>query len=161
MLAADVFDGAGFDLAALPEAAREALRGLGLGAGTSLANPLEIPVGPRGDPGLVRRAVTAILAERPYADVIAHVNAQSFFTFGDSADPLLAYTRGVGALQAELAATRVTLVMRNAECAPPGVEDAVREIARAAGVPVYRSMEAAAVAVAAAKNHARSAHGTA
>lgn len=161
VLAADVFDGAGFDLAALPEAARDALRGLGLGAGTSLANPLEIPVGPRGDPGLVGRAVTAILAERPYADVIAHVNAQSFFTFGDSADPLLAYTRGVGALQAELPATRVTLVVRNAECAPPGVEDAVREIARAAGVPVYRSMEAAAVAVAAAKNHARSAHGSA
>ena len=157
VLAADVFDTAGLDLAPLPSPAADALRGLGLGAGSSLANPLEIPVGPRGDPGLVRRAVTAILAHRPYADVVAHVNAQSFFTYGDSADPLLAYARAVGNLQAELAATRVTLVLRNAECAPPGVEDAVRELARSSGIPVYRSMEAAAVAVAAGK---RSAHGT-
>ncbi|WP_329519930.1 acetate--CoA ligase family protein [Spirillospora sp. NBC_01491] len=162
VLAADVFDGAGLDLAALPDPARDALRALGLGAGSSLANPLEVPVGPRADPGLVGRAVTAILAERRFADVIAHVNAQSFFTFGTSADPLLAYTRGVGALQAELPGTRITLVLRNAECAPPGVEDAVREIAREARIPVYRTMEAAAVAVAAVKNHAsRSVHGTA
>ncbi|GAA2575007.1 acetate--CoA ligase family protein [Actinomadura fulvescens] len=163
VLAADVFDAAGLDLAALPEAARDALRALGLGAGSSLANPLEIPVGPRGDPGLVRHAVTAILAERPFADVVAHANVQSFFTFGDSADPLLAYARSVGELQRELPGTRITLVTRNAECAPAGVEDAVREIARAAGVPVYRTMEAAAVAVAAGKRTlaARSAHGTA
>ncbi|KAB2341795.1 acetate--CoA ligase family protein [Actinomadura rudentiformis] len=158
VLAADVFDAAGLDLAALPEEARVALKELGLGAGSSLANPLEIPVGPRGNPDLVRLAVTAILAERPYADVITHVNVQSFFTFGSSADPLLAYTRSVGKLQEELPATRITLVTRNAECAPAGVEDAVREVARAAGVPVYRNMEAAAVAVAAGK---RSAHGTA
>ncbi|MFI0450645.1 acetate--CoA ligase family protein [Actinomadura sp. 6N118] len=158
VLAADVFDAAGLDLAALPEEARVALKELGLGAGSSLANPLEIPVGPRGNPDLVRLAVTAILAERPYADVITHVNVQSFFTFGNSADPLLAYTRSVGALQRELPGTRITLVTRNAECAPAGVEDAVREVAREAGVPVYRNMEAAAVAVAAGK---RSVHGTA
>ncbi|MQY02912.1 acetate--CoA ligase family protein [Actinomadura macrotermitis] len=154
VLAADVFDGAGLALAPLPDAARDALRGLGLGAGSSLANPLEIPVGPRGNPDLVRHAVTAILAERPFPDVIAHVNVQSFFTFGDSAEPLLAYARSVGALQAELPGTRITLVVRNAECAPPGVEDAVRAVAREAGVPVYRGMEAAAVAVAAGKRHA-------
>ncbi|MFG1999466.1 acetate--CoA ligase family protein [Spirillospora sp. NPDC048911] len=168
VLAADVFDAAGLDLAALPEAARDALKALGLGAGSSLANPLEIPVGPRGNPDLVRLAVTAILAERPYADVITHVNVQSFFTFGNSADPLLAYTRSVGKLQEELPGTRITLVTRNAECAPAGVEDAVREVARAAGVPVYRNMEAAAVAVSTGKRTlakrteaARSAHGTA
>ncbi|WP_067828963.1 acetate--CoA ligase family protein [Actinomadura kijaniata] len=161
VLAADAFDDAGLELAPLPDAAREALRAMGLGAGSSLANPLEIPVGPRGDPGLVRNAVTAILAERPFADVVAHVNVQSFFTFGDSADPLLAYARSVGELQRSRPGTRVTLVVRNAECAPPGVEDAVRETAREAGVPVYRGMEAAAVAVAAAKRHVRSVHGSA
>ncbi|MEV4255428.1 CoA-binding protein, partial [Spirillospora sp. NPDC049652] len=86
---------------------------------------------------------------RAFADVVAHVNVQSFFTFGDSADPLVAYARAVGRLQAEAPDTRITLVVRNAECAPPGVEDQVRAVARAAGVPVYRSMEAAASAVAA------------
>jgi hypothetical protein len=153
-----VFDTAGLDLTPLPAPATAALRDLGLGAGSSLANPLEIPVGPQGNPELIQHAVTAILAHHRYPDVIAHVNVQSFFTFGDSADPLLAYTRSVGALQRELAATRITLVIRNAECAPPGVEDAVRELARSSGVPVYRNMEAAAVAVTAGK---RSAHGTA
>jgi hypothetical protein len=111
-----------------------------------------------GNPDLLRRAANAILAQRTYPDVIVHINVQSFFTFGDSADPLLAYTRGVGALQQELSATRVTLVLRNAECAPPGVEDSVRDVARSSGVPVYRNMEAAAVAVNAGK---RSSHGTA
>ncbi|HEX2313194.1 MAG TPA: CoA-binding protein, partial [Thermomonospora sp.] len=151
VLAADVFDAAGLTLTAFPAEARAALRDLGLGAGTSLANPLEIPVGPRGDPELVRRAVTAVLAHVPYPDVVAHVNVQSFVTYGDSADPLMAYTRAVGALQAELPDVRVTLVLRNSECAPPGVEDAVRAAARDAGIPVCRTMEAAAVAVSAAK----------
>nr|BFE87576.1 hypothetical protein GCM10020093_101770 [Planobispora longispora] len=50
---------------------------------------------------------------------------------------------------------RVTLVTRNGECAPHGVEDEVRVIAAGAGIPVYRSMEAAAVAVAAARRFTR------
>ncbi|MGH3390572.1 MAG: acetate--CoA ligase family protein, partial [Actinomadura sp.] len=162
VLAADVFDAAGLTLGGLPDAARTALRELGLGAGTSLANPLEVPVGPRTDPDLVRRAVTAIVGHRPYADVLAHVNVQSFFTYGTSAEPLLGYARGVAALQEERGDLRVTLVTRNAECAPAGVEDDVRAIARAAGVPVYRSMEAAAACVAAARNmRERSGHGQA
>jgi predicted CoA-binding protein len=112
-------------------------------------------IGPRGRPGLVREVVSAIDRERPYPDVIAHVNVQSFFTYGDSVDALLAYAHGVARLQEELGGTRITLVMRNAECAPPGVEDEVRAVARGAGVPAYRSMEAAAAAVAAGKTFAR------
>ncbi|MCO6006526.1 acetate--CoA ligase family protein [Actinoallomurus purpureus] len=147
VLAADALDRAGLRLAPLPEV------DLGLPVGAVSGNPLEIPVGPRARPDLVGSVVTAIqrAADRPYPDVLAHVNVQSFFTFGDSADPLLAYARGVGELQRELTGTRVTLVLRNAEYAPPGVEDELRVIARAAGVPTYRSVEAAATAVAAAK----------
>ncbi|MCW2946541.1 MAG: CoA-binding domain protein [Actinoallomurus sp.] len=143
VLAADALDRAGLRLGPLPEI------DLGLAVGSSPANPLEIPVGPRGRPGLVREVVSAIDRARPYPDVIAHVNVQSFFTYGDSVDALLAYARSVAGLQEEIGGTRVTLVMRNAECAPPGVEDEVRAVARAAGVPAYRSMEAAAAAVAA------------
>jgi acyl-CoA synthetase (NDP forming) len=165
VLAADVFDAAGITLGPLPEEARDALRGLGLGTGSSLANPLEIPVGPRGDPDLVRHAVHAIMAAHshagPYADVVAHVNVQSFFTYGTSADPLLAYARSVGTLQSDLPRARVTMVIRNSEFAPAGVEDAVRASAREAGVPVFRSMEAAATAVAAGKTYRRARHGTA
>ncbi|MCW2912118.1 MAG: CoA-binding domain protein [Actinomycetia bacterium] len=155
VLAADVFDTAGLELTALPEGAREALLRLGLGVGSSLANPLEIPVGPRGKPDLIRHAVTAILEATSYADVVAHVNVQSFFTYGNSADPLIAYAHAIGELQAALPDTRITLVTRNAEYAPAGVEDAVRAAAREGGVPVYRNMEAAAVAVAAGKTFSR------
>ncbi|GAA2901619.1 hypothetical protein GCM10010517_67450 [Streptosporangium fragile] len=158
VLAADVFDAAGLDLAPLPDGTGKALGALGAGAaGTSSANPLEIPVGPRARPELVREVVTAIVARRPYPDVVAHVNVQSFFTFGTSADPLYAYARDLARAQEELPEVRITLVCRNGECAPPGVEDEVRAITARAGIPVYRSMEAAAVAVAAAKRFTRGA----
>ncbi|GAA5054566.1 acyl-CoA synthetase (NDP forming) [Thermocatellispora tengchongensis] len=151
VLAADAFDAVGLLLAPLPAPAAEALReaGLGLGAGTSAANPLEAPVGPRSRPDLAAAAIRAIVPHGAYADVVAHVNAQSFFTYGDGAEPLLAYARHLAAAQAALPATRITLVTRNGECAPPGVVAEVRAIVTGAGVPVYGSMEAAAAAVAA------------
>ncbi|GAA0364085.1 acetate--CoA ligase family protein [Actinoallomurus spadix] len=147
VLAADALDRAGLGLPPPPGV------DLGLPVGAVPGNPLEIPVGPRGSPDLVRRVVTAIqrAARRPYPDVVVHVNVQSFFTFGDSAGPLLAYAHAVGELQRGAAWMRVTLVLRNAEYAPPGVEDELRAIARSAGVATYRSIEAAATAVAAAK----------
>ncbi|MEU0484209.1 acetate--CoA ligase family protein [Streptosporangium sp. NPDC006013] len=158
VLAADVLDAAGLVLAALPDETRDVLKALGAGAaGTSPANPLEVPVGPRGRPELVREVIGAIVARRPYPDVVAHVNVQSFFTFGTSADPLYAYAHNLARAQRDLPGTRITLVTRNGECAPPGVEDEVRAIAAGAGIPVYRSMEAAAVAVAAAARFIRGA----
>ncbi|GAA3810702.1 hypothetical protein GCM10022226_33960 [Sphaerisporangium flaviroseum] len=155
VLAADVLDGAGLALDSLPAPARDALTALGVGVGSSLANPLEIPVGPRARAGLVREAIAAIVARQPYPDVVAHVNVQSFFTYGDTAEPLYAYARHLAEAQAELPGTRITLVTRNGECAPPGVEDEVRAIVSAAGIPVFRSMEGAAAAVAAGKRFAR------
>ncbi|WP_327086648.1 acetate--CoA ligase family protein [Nonomuraea sp. NBC_01738] len=150
VLAADVLDRAGLELPPLPGEALDDLRALGLGTGSSLANPLEIPVGPRGRAALVTETVEAIVRRRPYADVVAHVNVQSFFTYGTRPEPLLDYAR---ALTRAAGTARITLVTRNAECAPPGVEDAVRRIAAEAGIPVYRSMEAAAAAVAAGGRH--------
>ncbi|MEU4228393.1 acetate--CoA ligase family protein [Nonomuraea sp. NPDC026600] len=149
VLAADVFDRAGVPLGPLPDSVLGELRRLGLGAGSSLANPLEVPVGPRSGPDLVRRAVEVIVRHLPYPDVVAHVNVQSFFTYGTRAEPLFEYARALAATQDALPGIRVTLVTRNGECAPPGVEDEVRAIVAAAGIPVYRSMEAASVAVAA------------
>jgi hypothetical protein len=108
-----------------------------------------MPAGPRGRPDLVRAAVTAITAHTTVPDVVCHLNAQSFFTYGHSAEALRAYAHEIGALQDALPRTRVTFVLRNAECAPPGVEDAARAVARGHGVPVYRSMESAAAALAA------------
>ncbi|MFC7716105.1 phospholipase D-like domain-containing protein [Nonomuraea recticatena] len=101
--------------------------------------------------------ITAVTGRLPYRDVVAHVNVQSFFTYGTTADPLLAYARHLG----EVRGVRVTLVTRNGEFAPPGVEDELMAIAAAAGIPVYRSMEAAAIAVAAGQRFCGGTDGTA
>ncbi|MGW4475595.1 acetate--CoA ligase family protein [Nonomuraea sp. NPDC004354] len=157
VLAADAFDGAGLTLDPLPADVLDDLRALGLGVGSSLANPLEVPVGPRGRPDLVKQVITTIVRRLPYQDVVAHVNVQSFFTYGTSADPLRAYARHLG----EVEGVRVTLVTRNGEFAPPGVEDEIRAIAAEAGIPVYRTMEAAAIAVAAGQRFCGGTDGTA
>lgn len=145
VLAADAFARAGVRLDPLPDAVLGELPRLGIQAS---GNPLEIPVGPRGRAELVRETIGAAVRGRPYRDVVAHVNVQSFFTYGTAAGPLLDYARALAEAQRELT-TRITLVTRNGECAPAGVEDEIGAIMTAAGIPVYRSMEAAAVAVAA------------
>ncbi|TDE22784.1 CoA-binding protein [Nonomuraea mesophila] len=150
VLAADAFDAAGVRLDPLPDDAHDELRGLGVSA---TGNPLEVPVGPLGRAGLVADVIAAITRRRPYRDVVAHVNVQAFFTYGYAAEPLHAYARAVAGAQDALPGTRVTLVTRNGDCAPEGVEDEVRRIAAAAGIPVYRSMEAAAAAVAGGGRH--------
>ncbi|MFI6628018.1 acetate--CoA ligase family protein [Nonomuraea fuscirosea] len=152
VLAADAFDRAGVRLGPLPDDRLDALRGLGVVAN---GNPLEIPVGPMGRAGLVADVLDALGV--PYADVVAHVNVQAFFAYasahGDPGEPLYAYTRALAAAQADRPGTRISLVTRNGDCAPAGVEDEVGRIAAAAGIPVYRTMEAAAVAVAAGGCH--------
>ncbi|GAA1072216.1 acetate--CoA ligase family protein [Nocardiopsis composta] len=166
VLAADVFDAAGARLEPLPGAARAALRVLGLGAGAPLGNPLEIPLGPRGRKDLARLACAAVAAAVPAGalpDIAAHANVQSFATFaapgadggGAVREGLLEYLSHLAALQEELPASRVTLVLRNPECGPPELLDALRPAARRAGIPCYTSMEAASAAIAAGKAFAR------
>ncbi|WP_043631789.1 acetate--CoA ligase family protein [Nonomuraea candida] len=148
VLAADAFDGAGVRLDPLPGDRLDALRALGVAAA---GNPLEVPVGPLGRAGLVADVIGVLAG--PYRDVVAHVNVQAFFTYGDAAEPLYAYARALAGAQAARPGVRITLVTRNGECAPAGVADEVGRIAAEAGIPVYRSMEAAAVAVAAGGRH--------
>ncbi|TDB95553.1 CoA-binding protein [Nonomuraea longispora] len=150
VLAADAFDAAGVRLDPLPDDAYDELRTLGV---VATGNPLEVPVGPLGRAGLVADVIGAITRRRPYRDVVAHVNVQAFFTYGNAAEPLHAYARAVAGAQDALPGTRITLVTRNGDCAPGGVEDEVRRISAAAGIPVYRSMEAAAAAVAGGGRH--------
>ncbi|MCP2361039.1 acyl-CoA synthetase (NDP forming) [Nonomuraea thailandensis] len=148
VLAADAFDRAGVRLGPLPGDRLDALRGLGV---VATGNPLEVPVGPLGRAGLVTDVIDALAG--PYRDVVAHVNVQAFFTYGTAPEPLYDYTHALAAAQAARPGVRIILVTRNGECAPAGVEDEVGRIAAAAGIPVYRTMEAAAVAVAAGGRH--------
>jgi hypothetical protein len=92
------------------------------------------------------------LAAAPLPDVLVHANAQSFFSFAEDGEtPLLRLVEAVGRLARELPATRVTLALRNAACAPEGVARRVGAAADAAGVLCYESVEAAASAIGAGK----------
>ncbi|MDA2806328.1 acetate--CoA ligase family protein [Nocardiopsis suaedae] len=159
VLAADAFDTAGAALPPLGPEAEEALRAAVPRAAPG--NPLEIPLGPLGPMGLARSAVAAVCGAHPYPDAVAHANVQSFAAFAPPAGgastaesvraSLLEYVGHLGHLQKEVPATRVSLVLRNVECGPPGLLDTLRPAAREAGVPCSTSMETAAVAVMAAK----------
>ncbi|MGR6922921.1 acetate--CoA ligase family protein [[Actinomadura] parvosata] len=176
VLAADAFDRAGVRLDPLPADRLDALRALGV---VAAGNPLEVPVGPLGRAGLVADVIDVLAGPHQgvlagphgnvvagprgdavagpcedvvagaYRDVVAHVNVQAFFTYGTAPEPLYAYARALAGAQAARPSLPITLVTRNGECAPAGVVDEVGRIAAAAGIPVYRTMEAAAVAVAA------------
>ncbi len=150
VLATDACDRAGLELTRLSPAAVEKLRAEGYGAGTSLANPLELPVGPATAPDALPRALGALLSEQPFADVLVHVNVQSYYGYGDrGADPLAALVEQLGAPR--WPQSRLACVLRNLECAPARDREALASAARQAGLSTFASLDEAARAIAAAK----------
>jgi acyl-CoA synthetase (NDP forming) len=148
VLATDACDRAGLTVTKVDTAIQTDLRAMGYGAGTSVANPLEIPFGPVAPLDAFTRVLDPILARQPYGDLIVHFNVQSYFSFGPGgADKLLPSLDMV----ADLAypGTRVTLVPRNVDTAPPELAAAMFARAVERGLPCYRTLDEAAVAVAA------------
>lgn len=130
---------------------------MGYGAGTSVANPIEIPYGPAAPVDAFERVLAPILSEQPYRDVLVHVNVQSFFSFAtDGADKLLPVIDAIQQLRYE--GTRIAFVPRNLEVAPGALVDELLARARDAGVIVFRTADEAAVAIAAAQHADRSTH---
>ena len=165
VLATDACDRAGLRLAPVPATARMALHTLGYGAGTSVANPIEIGVGPAAPVDVFQPVLDAVLAVEPFPDILLHVNVQAYYSYGTAdpsagggrAAPLCALLRSVGAAldAARYPASRVVMVTRNLDVAPGTDADAVRETAVAVGIPAYRTFDEAAVAITAGKQFAR------
>jgi acyl-CoA synthetase (NDP forming) len=165
VLATDACDRAGLRLAPVPAPSRIALQTLGYGAGTSVANPIEIGVGPAAPVDVFDPVLDAVLAEHPYPDVLLHVNVQAYYSYGTAeasaggglAAPLEALLRSVGtALDgARYPASRVVMVTRNLDVAPGADADAVLATAGEVRLPTYRTFDEAAVAIAAGKHFAR------
>jgi acyl-CoA synthetase (NDP forming) len=158
VLAADACDRAGLRLAPVPEAARGALRALGYGAGTSVANPVEIGVGPAAPVEVFEPVLDAVLTARAYPDILLHVNVQAYSSYGTAGvEPLIALLRSVGAALdgARYPASRVVMVTRNLDVASGADADAVLGTAVEIRLPVYRTFDEAAVAIAAGKQFAR------
>ncbi|MGW7691326.1 acetate--CoA ligase family protein [Streptomyces asiaticus] len=155
VLAADAADRAGLTITPLREELRTRLRDLGYGAGTSVANPLEIPIGPASPIDILRDALEPVLGEggQPYADVLVHVNVAAYFNYGTAGlTPLL---DALGALLQRGFPQRVALVPRNLDIAPPADQERLSAFAERNGLRMFRSFDEAAVAIGAAQRFDR------
>jgi acyl-CoA synthetase (NDP forming) len=162
VLATDACDRAGLRVAPVTPAAVERLRALGYGAGTSVANPVEIGVGPAAPVDVFETVLDAVLPDQPLPDVLLHVNVAAYYGYGTGgAAPLCELVASVGRAfgtdggVARYPASRAVLVTRNLDVAPGADADAVRDAAVVAGLPVYPTFDEAAAAIAAGKEHGR------
>jgi hypothetical protein len=122
---------------------------MGYGAGTSLANPIEIPIGPGVERSAFDPVLDTILASQPYTDVILHINVHSFYSQGDrGADPLLEMLEH---LAGRAWPTRLALTLRNLDCAPGPDVDRLRLATAGGRLPWFRSFDEAMAAVRAAR----------
>ncbi|MFD0034802.1 acetate--CoA ligase family protein [Streptomyces sp. NPDC127172] len=153
VLATDACDRAGVTLTPLTEEIRQRLRALGHGAGTSVANPVEIPVGPASPADLLGDTLEAIVRDQPFGDVLAHVNVAAYYSYGTAGLAPLIDT--LTAVHARGLPVRLAVVARNLNVARP--EDAARlaEFAAHTRLPLFRSFDEAATAIAAAQRFAR------
>jgi acyl-CoA synthetase (NDP forming) len=148
VLATDACDRAGLDVAGACDDVVAHLRELGYGAGTSVVNPIEIPLGPATGPDALSRALDAVLAHRYYRDALLHVNVQAYYSYGTGGiAPLVDLLEQLAAT--ERPGTRVTLVLRNLECAPPDDARALADACTAVDLVGFRDFDEAATAIAA------------
>jgi len=154
VLAADACDRAGLELAAVDAGAEDELRAQGHGAGTSVANPVEIGIGPATPPPTLSAVITTILDRQPFSDVLVHVNVAAYYGYGTAGvAPLLPVIEQLGAL-ADTGRARLALVVRNLDCAPAVDVEAVAGACRRAQLPRHRDLDEAAVAIAAGQGSA-------
>jgi len=154
VLATDACDRAGLSVTAVEGDVVARLHDLGYGAGTSVANPVEIPLGPAVAVDGVHRVLDTVLTHQHYRDVLLHVNVQAYYSYGTtgvtSLLALLAQLGGSG-----WAGARIALVLRNLECAPPDDARALADACEAAELVCFRDFDEAATAVAAAQRFDR------
>ncbi|MEU8132452.1 acetate--CoA ligase family protein [Streptodolium elevatio] len=150
VLATDACDRAGLAVRPLPADVVAALRERGYGAGTSLLNPIEIPLGPATGPDSFARVLDPVLAATEFADVLLHVNVQSYYGYADTGvAPLLALVESLAGPTRH--GVRLSLVPRNLDCAPSADAEGVLAACARSGVPAFRDLDQAAVAIAAAQ----------
>jgi acyl-CoA synthetase (NDP forming) len=148
VLATDACDRAGLDVAGAGDDVMPHLRELRYGAGTSVVNPIEIPLGPATGPDALSRVVDTVLAHRYYRDALLHVNVQAYYSYGTGGiAPLVDLLEQLAAK--DRPGTRVTLVLRNLECAPPDDARALADACTAVDLVGFRDFDEAATAIAA------------
>jgi len=149
ILAADACDRAGLFVDPVREQAQRNLRSLGYGAGTSVANPIEVGIGPAAAADAFDPILDAILDGQPYPDVLLHFNVQSFYSQGDTGCSRL--VEMLEQLDRASRASRLAIVLRNLDCAPPEDVAMVRDRARQLRLPAFSNFDEAMTAIRAAK----------
>ena len=153
VLGTDAADQAGLVTTPVSDQGQQAVRDLGYGVGTSIRNPIEIGFGPVSDPDVLVKALDPILEIQPYPDVVIHSNVQAFFSYaGDGIERLFPIIETTAARN--WPHTRLSLVLRNLDCAPPDIAARIQQTCLDANLPAFTRFAEAMAAVAAAKRHA-------
>lgn len=154
VLGTDAADRAGLVTTTVSDQGQQALNDLGYGVGTSVRNPIEIGFGPVSDPDVLVKALDPILDAQPYPDVVIHTNVQAFFSYaGDGIERLFPIIETTAARN--WPHSRLSLVLRNLDCAPPDIAARIQQTCLDANLPTITRFAEAMTAVAAAKRHAR------
>jgi acyl-CoA synthetase (NDP forming) len=148
VLATDACDRAGLVLTPTSDPVRTHLRGMGLGAGTSVANPLEVPFGPAAAVEALRDVILPILEAQPYPNVLVHANTSVYYSYGTSGiGPLLDQLADLAA--APMGDARLAVVLRNLDFIPGADAERVLRTAAELELSTFRSLDDGASAVAA------------
>jgi len=148
VLATDACDRAGLTLTPTTARARSILEGMGFGAGTTVANPLEIPFGPAVPTDALRAVLTPLLREQPFADVLVHVNVSAYYGYGtEGIAPLVEQLRDLAATA--VGDARVAVVLRNLAVAPGREVETLVDAVSDAGLVTFTTFDEAAAAIAA------------
>jgi acyl-CoA synthetase (NDP forming) len=148
VLATDACDRAGLVLIPTDDDVRAELRGMGLGAGTSVANPLEIPFGPAAPVDALGTVVAPILDRQPYPNVLVHVNTSVYYSYGSGGiGPLIDQLANLAG--APLGDASLGVVLRNLDFVPGPDADRLLEETAELDLATFRSLDEGAIAVAA------------
>jgi acyl-CoA synthetase (NDP forming) len=148
VLATDACDRAGLVLTPTTGEVRDELRGMGLGAGTSVANPLEIPFGPAAAVEFLGAVLTPILERQPYANVLVHVNTSVYYSYGTGdIGPLIDQLANLAS--APLGGADLGVVLRNLDFVPGADADRVLAATAELDLATFRNLDEGALAVAA------------
>ena len=160
VLATDACDRAGLVLPPTTPAVRDQLEAIGLGAGTSVANPLEIPFGPAAPVDALRGVLAPVLAHQSVPDVLVHVNVAAYYGYGTEGLRPLAAQLGDLAV-APIGDARIGVVLRNLGVATPADAHLIASAADDLGLVTFADLDEAAIAIGATSRFDRERRGLA
>ncbi len=149
VLGADAFSRHGLRLANLSQHSAHALDALNLPAGSSVANPIDVPAGAlQQDSGNIAGKILSALTLTPGAMIVIHINMTVVTSFSH-VDMLGNLIDAVMKLRTDAwSAALLVLVLRSdGDTEMEQIKRKYRQLAIAAGIPVFNELSEAAVAI--------------